>query len=147
MRDYNVSLNIRRDPTNTYIGNPLAKWDVGFSGTPNNNIDHTIIEFAVNITMASEYDGYSKPEALNYRLPVGTSNNSIKLMFQVPEYVCNWSYPQEADSGNPSTYANLVFQSESDGPNIPFSSFGIITMITSITIIGITIVIIKRKEI
>jgi len=148
IRDYNISMSLRRDkePSLSY-GLSIAKWNIGFNDSVNENIDHSIIEIAINITMDAEYDGSSKPEDIDYKIPVKHSSNSIKIMLDAAVSFCNWTIPQDVDVSDSTTYASLIFGMEPDDPNIPFSSFGIIIMITSITIIGMSIVIIKRKEI
>lgn len=145
--DENISMNILKDYSTPNIGNSLADWQIRFDGSANNNTDHTIMEIAINITTNSAYDGSSKPVDINYSLPIGTSNNSIKFELTAPVFACNWSLPQDSVWQDPSTYANLVFTKKpGDSKDIPFSNFSTITLITSITIIGVIIMIIKRRE-
>lgn len=109
--DSNISMDLNRAETFTDAGNALANWSFGFQSTINNATVHTVIEIAINITMTSEYDGYSKPEDMSYILPVGSN---IRMMIKADEqFVCNWSIPQNGNLSDPLTYAEISFKSES----------------------------------
>jgi hypothetical protein len=130
-------------------GNSLANWSIGFFGSPNNDTSHSIIEIAINITMDSIYDGDSRPEDMDYKIPVGTVNNTIRIAFQAGERICDWDIPKSVDYSNTSTYAEIIFTPESwlfpflllspeESENIPFANIEII-MIIALSIAGIII--------
>lgn len=150
VKDNNISMRLLKDKSGSsiYYGNHLANWSVKFDGSVNENTNHSILEIAINITMDDSYDGSSRPKDIDYTLPIGTLNNSIKFAFTVPIFFCNWTVPQDALSGDPTTYASLVFTKKPSGAGaVPFANFGTIILITSISIIGIIIIMQKRKEI
>jgi len=146
IRDNNVSMALDRSGTPS-IRNVLADWNMGFFSTPNKEENHTFIEIAINITMDSIYDGNSFPSEINYNLPVGTNNNSIRIFLDVTPRICNWTYPYGIDlPAQPSEYAVLTFASPPSG--IPFANPYLIILIllgTSATIIYYRSI--KEKEI
>jgi hypothetical protein len=143
VRDDNITLELRRNHSLVAqgLGNSLSNWSMGFGSSPNNISDHSVLEIAINITLDSQYDGSSKPEDINYKLPVGTDNNSIRISFQAGERFCNWDIPQNVDHNNPITYAELTFAPPSsffpfwllispDSEAIPFANIEILLIMT-----------------
>jgi len=155
IKDSNISMYVDRDHGFSAPGNSLAKWEFGFGSTINNASDHSIIEIAINITMNSAYDGHSKPEDLNYILPVGTPNKSIRILFDAASYICNWSIPENGDLDDPTTYAEITFApdlslflllllSPKETQAISFSNLEIMFLVIAVSVAGILIYISNR---
>lgn len=153
--DNNIGMDLGKDYSNLYGGNSLAEWKVGFGPSINNNSDHTIFEIAINITLDSAYDGNSEPSEMDYTLPVGTEDNSIRIGINAPPSICNWTVPHDLVDSDPSTYATLEFEVDEksddsdDNPDesIPFGNIGTISLISTISILGVILITLKRRAI
>jgi len=141
--DNNITMNLRRDHApDSVLGNQIVHWIMGFGISPNKDKNHSILELAINITFSSAYDGSSRPNEMNYTLPVGNANETIRIIFDAVEHFSDWVIPQNGDYIDPTTYADLLLNRVPS--NVPF---GTPLLIGTITIIAIaaTIMQISRK--
>jgi hypothetical protein len=145
--DDNLTMFLDRDhdPMKALPGNDFAEWAIGFGPSPYKAIPHTIIEIAISITFTASYDGSSNAAELNNTLPVGTENNTIRVMFSAAALVCGWNIPQDGSPGLPETYSTLTLSSKSPlGPIVlAFIIIGAILLLGIIIVVSIFIL--KRR--
>ncbi|NHJ38785.1 MAG: hypothetical protein FK731_02045 [Asgard group archaeon] len=146
--DENLTMFLDRnhDPGYALPGNSFAEWNIGFDTSHNKEIEHSIMEAAINITFDSIYDGSSSAVDLNNTIPVGTENNTIKIFFSAAYYLCGWEIPEDGAPNLVNTYGTLRFVTR-----VPIKPYiivliiiGDIVLITAI--IGGTFIIIKRRK-
>ncbi|MFO7796952.1 MAG: hypothetical protein R6W84_12455 [Promethearchaeia archaeon] len=143
--DNNISMNLRRDHApDSMIGNQLAHWIMGFGPSPNEARNHTIMEFSINITFSSAYDGKSTPNEMGDVLPVGNTNTTIRIFFMVSVSFCGWQIPQTADGGDPTSYADLTLNRVPS--NVPFGNPLLIASIMMIALLAISLRISKKTK-
>ena len=142
-RDINVSMRLGRG-SNGLIGDIMANWSFGFGTSPNKIESHTIIEIAINITFSSSYDGSSRPDEMNYALPVGNANETIRIFFDAAEYISDWKIPENGDVNSPASYADLTLNRVPS--NIAFGSPLLIGSIMIIALSAISLRISKRTK-
>lgn len=145
--DDNLTMFLDRDhdPLNALPGNDFAEWAIGFGSSPYKATPHTIIEVAIGITFAEAYDGNSNAAELNNTLPVGTENNAIKVIFSAAPLVCGWNIPLDGNPILPETYGTLTLISKSPLKPIVLAFIIIGAILLSGIIIGVSIVILKRR--
>ncbi len=141
----NMILDRAHDPGSSVAGNNFTEWVIGFGPSPNKVIDHSIMEVAIDITFDSVYDGSSTPSELNYILPVGTENNTIKVFFSASFYFCGWEIPQDGDINIVETYGSVLLDATP-----PMKTYVLILIIVGglvvlIALIGGTMLIRKRR--
>ncbi|MBD3212245.1 MAG: hypothetical protein GF311_06515 [Candidatus Lokiarchaeota archaeon] len=143
LNDSNIKMHLDRDQENGDIGNSMVQWVMGFGISPNKqDRNHTIMEFAINITFSSSYDGTSRPDEMNNILPVGNSNNTIRIMFDTNQYVSGWMVPQSGNISIPSTYAELTLTPPA---NIPFGTPLVLISILIIATVSIGWTVSRKK--
>lgn len=140
IRDQNLSMGEDRDPFYAFSmpGNDLLYIGWGFTSSPNKAEDHTIIEIKIPITFESSYDGSSNGSQLD-ALPVGNSDNPIKILITAIPPVCNWTIPVDGSVLDTNSYAELILKASA--PAIP----GYTLFWTIIAAIGAGMVMILRK--
>ncbi|MBD3187587.1 hypothetical protein GF325_12205 [Candidatus Bathyarchaeota archaeon] len=135
--DDQLSMMLYRNETISKTVEPgwvLANWEFGFSSSPNKGETHSILEIEINITMDIEYNGTATAGDLNYQLPVGLENRTIKMMFYAGPLFCGWEYPDEADMDKPTEYFYLTFATKTSG--IPgYLALGTVTFIAFAAVI------------
>jgi hypothetical protein len=81
---------------------------------------------------------------MNYKLPVGNANNSLKIFFIVSVFFCGWSIPQTGDGGDPTTYAELTLNAEPQ-MGIPFATSYLVLSILIIATVSIGWTVSRKK--
>jgi hypothetical protein len=135
--DENITMYLDRDhdPGDVYGGDAAAEWILGFGPSPNKATDHTIIEVAINITLAETYDGISNATELSYTIPLGVANNTIRIMFSASVYICGWEIPQDGVPNDATTYAVLTLAI------VPFDPlFIIVGVVVAVVVIAVVVV-------